>query len=103
MESRFQNTELTNNPENSYQCSYNKRSKVLNTFLFLFSAKILVYRDRTHKILVRTANREDPLIRLLLKKYQLYVFFRVCTVCLGLSGVQNLSSGAKCSTDRGQG
>ena len=46
MESQFQNTEFTNNPENFHKCSYNKCSKVLNTFLFLFSSKILVYSDR---------------------------------------------------------
>ena len=60
MESPFQNTELTNNPENVHKCSYNKCSKVLSTFLFLFSSKILVYRDRNHKILVRIANRDHP-------------------------------------------
>ena len=60
MESQFQNTELTNNPENVHKCSYNKCSYVLNTFLFLFSSKNLVYKDRTHTLFVRTANREDP-------------------------------------------
>ena len=28
--------------------------------LFLFSNKMLIFRVRTHKVLVRTANREDP-------------------------------------------
>ena len=46
MESRFQNTELTNNLENVHKCSYNKRSKVLNTFLFLFSSKIVNEYDQ---------------------------------------------------------
>ena len=50
----------SNIPENIHKCSYNNCSKILKTFLFLFSNKILVYRDRTHKILVRTENREDP-------------------------------------------
>ena len=35
-------------------------SKISNTFLFLFSNKMLVLRDRIHKILARIANREDP-------------------------------------------
>ena len=37
-----------------------KCSKTSNTFLFLFSNKILVFRAGTHKMLVRIANREDP-------------------------------------------
>ena len=41
-------------------------------FLFLFSNKILVFSARIHKMLVRTAYRED--------------WF--CTVCLGLFGRQ---------------
>ena len=47
MESRFQNTKLANNPENVHKCSYNKCSKVLNTFLFLFSSRILVLKRFT--------------------------------------------------------
>ena len=41
---------------------YSKCSKIMNTFLFLFSNKMLVIniRSRIHKMLVRTANREDP-------------------------------------------
>ena len=38
---------------------YSKRSKILNTFLFLFSNKMLVFRAGIHKLLVRIANRED--------------------------------------------
>ena len=34
--------------------------KILNTFLFLFSTKMLVIRAGIHKMLVRIANREDP-------------------------------------------
>ena len=34
--------------------------KISNFFLFLFSNKIFVFMDRTHKMLVRIANREDP-------------------------------------------
>ena len=44
-------------------CSRNtigKCSKILNTFLFLFSNKIFVYRARIHKLHVRIADREDP-------------------------------------------
>ena len=37
-----------------------KHSKILNTFLFLFSNKMLVFRAGFHKMLVRIANREDP-------------------------------------------
>ena len=37
-----------------------KCSKILNTFLFLFSTKMLVIRDRIPEMLVRRANREDP-------------------------------------------
>ena len=52
-------------------------------FLLLFSNKLLVFRAGIHKLLVRIANREDPIIRSSL--------IRVCTVCLGLS-VQNFRS-----------
>ena len=40
-------------------CMYDKCSKISNTFLFLFSNKMLVIRAGTHKMLVRIANRED--------------------------------------------
>ena len=33
--------------------------KCQNTFLFLFSTKMLVIRAETHKMLVRIAKRED--------------------------------------------
>ena len=36
------------------------RSKTLNTFLFLFAKKILVWRAGIQKMLVRIANRDDP-------------------------------------------
>ena len=39
---------------------YDKCSKILNTFLFLFSNKMLVFRAGIHQMLVRIANREDP-------------------------------------------
>ena len=39
---------------------YGKCSEILNTFLFLFAAKMLVIRAGIHKTLVRLANREDP-------------------------------------------
>ena len=39
---------------------YGKCSKILNTFLILFSNKMLIFRAGIHKILVRIANREDP-------------------------------------------
>ena len=39
---------------------YGKCSKILNTFLVLFSNKMLVIRAGIHKMLVRIANREDP-------------------------------------------
>ena len=34
--------------------------KILNTFLFLFSNKMLVFRAGIHKFLVKVPNREDP-------------------------------------------
>ena len=37
-----------------------KCSKISNTFLFLFSNKMLVFRAGIYKMLVRIANREDP-------------------------------------------
>ena len=40
--------------------SYGKCSKISNTFFFLFSNKMLVFRTGIHKKLVRIANREDP-------------------------------------------
>ena len=39
---------------------YDKCSKFSNTFLFLFSNKMLVIRAGTHTMLVRKTNREDP-------------------------------------------
>ena len=38
---------------------YDKCSKMLYTFFFLFSNEMLVIRAGIHKILVRIANRED--------------------------------------------
>ena len=40
--------------------NYGKCSKILNTFLFLFSNSMLVINAETHKMLVRKANREVP-------------------------------------------
>ena len=37
-----------------------KCSKILNTFLFLFSTKMLVITVVIHKTLVSIANRRDP-------------------------------------------
>ena len=37
-----------------------KCSKIINTFLFLSSNKILVTKTGTHKMLVRITTREDP-------------------------------------------
>ena len=39
---------------------YDKYSKMLNTFLFLFSNKMLPIRVGIHKMLVRIANSEVP-------------------------------------------
>ena len=39
---------------------YDKWSKFFNTFLFLFSNKMLVFRAGIHKMLARIVNREDP-------------------------------------------
>ena len=38
---------------------YGKCFKISNTFLFLFSNKILVFWTGIHKMLVRITNRED--------------------------------------------
>ena len=47
--------------------AFGKCSKISNTFLYLFSSKMLVIRAGIEKMLVRIANRET-LIRLLLQK-----------------------------------
>ena len=39
---------------------YGKCFKILNTFVFLISNKMLVFRAEAHKMLVRIANRRDP-------------------------------------------
>ena len=39
---------------------YGKCSKISNTFLLLFSNKMVIFRAGIHKILVRIENREDP-------------------------------------------
>ena len=46
---------------------YGKCSKILNTFLFLFSNKMLVIKAGIYKRLIRIPNSEDQ-IKLLLKK-----------------------------------
>ena len=37
-----------------------KCSKIWDTFLFMFSNEMLVFRARNHKMLVKIANWEDP-------------------------------------------
>ena len=37
-----------------------KCSKISNTFLFIFSTKVLVIKNETQKMFVRIANREQP-------------------------------------------
>ena len=39
---------------------YGKGSNIMNTFLFLFSTKLLVIRAGIHKMLVSLANSDDP-------------------------------------------
>ena len=39
---------------------YGKCYKILNTFLFRLSNKMLFFRAGIHKMVVRIANREDP-------------------------------------------
>ena len=39
---------------------YGKCCKFSNTFLFLFSNKMLIFWAGIHKMLTRIANREDP-------------------------------------------
>ena len=43
----------------SQQGPYGKWSKILNTFLFLFWSRILFIRVEIHKMLNKTANREE--------------------------------------------
>ena len=40
--------------------TYSKCSKILNTFLLLFSNTMTVIKARIRKMLARLANREDP-------------------------------------------
>ena len=57
---------LENNPtvflfsDTQVNIHYSKCSKILNSFLLLFSHQMLVFRAGYHKMLVRIANREDP-------------------------------------------
>ena len=64
MESQPQNPEFRNNPENFHPWKYSISDSMVNVqkyqTLFLFSNKMLVIRTGIHKMLVRTANREDP-------------------------------------------
>ena len=58
-------TLLTGHPNVSFPYEqeiymYRKCSKILNTFLILFSNKMLMFRAGIYKILVRIANRGDP-------------------------------------------
>ena len=46
--------------ESTQILDYGKCSKISNTFLFLFSNKILIFRDGIYKMHVRITNREDP-------------------------------------------
>ena len=46
---------------------FGKCSKIMNTFLFLFSNEMLVFRAGVHKMLLRMATGKT-LIRLLLQK-----------------------------------
>ena len=41
-------------------CVYGKHYKIPNTFLLLFSTKMLVVRAGIYKMLVKIPNREDP-------------------------------------------
>ena len=43
-----------------FKIQHGKYSKILDTFLFLFSNTMLVFKAGIHKILVRKASREDP-------------------------------------------
>ena len=52
-----------------------KCSKISNTFLFLFSTKMLVIRADIHKLLARIADREEP---------DQTASFWDCPVCLSL-------------------
>ena len=53
--------------------------KISNTFLFLFSNKMLAIKDGSHKILFRIVNREDAYIIILYLNFliELLEFFGV--------------------------
>ena len=42
------------------ESTHGKCSKISNSFLFLFSNKMLVIRAGIHKLCVKIASREDP-------------------------------------------
>ena len=67
----------------SKNSQYGKCSKILNTFLFLFSNKMLVFRAGFQKMLARIANREDP-------EFLRSSLIWVCSICLDLFGRQLL-------------
>ena len=47
-------------PRLQFWAKYGKCLKISNTFLFLFSNKMLVIRAGIHNMLARIANSEDP-------------------------------------------
>ena len=53
----FYNRKIPENPTTFGRAPY---QQILNTFHFLFSTKMLVFRAGIPKMLVRRANREDP-------------------------------------------
>ena len=68
---------------NNYD-KYGKCSKLLNTFLFLFSNKMLVFGAGIHNFQVRVAYREDPGSDCFFRSSLIWV----CPFCLGLFGRQ---------------
>ena len=50
---------LQNSKDEAQIFGYDKCSKVWNTFLFLFSNKMLVIRAKSHILFVRLVNRKD--------------------------------------------
>ena len=64
---------------NGPQKLFYSKCSILNTFLFLFSTKTLVFRAGIGKMDVRIANRVDP--------DQTARLLWVCTVCLGCFGL----------------
>ena len=61
LSNNFLSGDINSSNLSCYYCQsiHGKCSRIWNTFLFLFLNKMLVFRARIHKMLVRMSNRED--------------------------------------------